>query len=66
MKKALIHEASDAREIALSEMSSIAGAARIVCRVGAIAWFPQRLASLAACSGRWAECWTDRLPKVSS
>lgn len=49
MKKALIHEASDAREIALSEMSSIAGAARIVCRVGAIACLVPAVLGVVGC-----------------
>ena len=37
MKKVQFHEASATRERALAEMTSIADAARIVCRVGAIA-----------------------------
>lgn len=37
MKTTLCHDESDARACALTEMSSIAGAARIVCRVAAIA-----------------------------
>lgn len=37
MKKAFFDEVPGVREHALAEMSSIAGAARIVCRVGAIA-----------------------------
>ena len=49
MKKALVHEASDAREIALSEMSSIAGAARIVCRVGAIACLVPAVLGVVGC-----------------
>lgn len=53
MKKALIHEASDAREIALSEMSSIAGAARIVCRVGAIACLVPAALGVVGCL-QWA------------
>lgn len=53
MKKALIHEASDAREIALSEMSSIAGAARIVCRAGAIACLVPAALGVVGCL-QWA------------